>query len=495
MRTNASIDSIRSHKIEHRRCIASRIASTYKHIIMSCELVDDIEHGQKADKVDETRTDLASESDSSSYDGEARKSLLGTARTPWHGTALLILTEVMGTGVLSLPHAAVTLGWVAAVLAVVVFGACGAYSGYILGRVKESHKHVKHFHDAALELVGPRFATVTHVGMLLNWGTLAIYFLIAMSNSIEGIYNQGFLGCTVTRTFVSALILLIPTQCRDFDSISKILSIPSVIAVLISILIVTVALMSEGGGPFGNDTTVGPSPGTNPLTFLQALSAFVFAFKSSIFMEVLAEMKAPKQFPKALAYSFTFMAVVYMYVVVTAYGMKGSAVPGFLPDILPEGPARITADVLLLIHITIAYVVVAQPVHAWIHSKVAPKTLYKNTTKGKIHWFLICLGFVSFAWLIANLVPFFDEVQSLIGSLFGAPIMFGWPALFYTLSCRRKTEDGTWKSTLKVMGWKHSTMCALFLFAFLPLFLILGTAGSLMSIIDSIQNAGAPFSC
>ena len=269
---------------------------------------------------------------------------------------------------------------------------------------------------------------------------------------------------------------------------------PSILAVVISIVIVAVAVMcSTETTSFGNETTVGPYPSTNPFTFLQALSAFVFAFKSSIFMELLAEMKVPKQFPRSLTFSFGLMSCTYMFVVVVAYGYKGSSVPGFLPDILSEGPAKIAADVLLLLHIIIAYVVVSQPLHVWFHSKIFPKTLYQDTFSGQLHWFLICFGFVAFSWLIANLIPFFAEVQSLIGSLFGAPIMFGWPALFYVLSCRQGVNS--WKETISHMGWMRAVLCGLFLFVFLPLFLILGTGGAIWSIVESIQDSPSPFSC
>ena len=41
------------------------------------------------------------------------------------------------------------------------------------------------------------------------------------------------------------------------------------------------------------------------------------------------------------------------------------------------------------------------------------------------------VGMLAFAFLVANAIPFFDDFQNLLGSLTGAPILFGWPAFFY----------------------------------------------------------------
>lgn len=39
-------------------------------------------------------------------------------------------------------------------------------------------------------------------------------------------------------------------------------------------------------------------------------------------------------------------------------------------------------------------------------------------------------GVMAVAYLVANVVPFFEELTALIGALIGAPISFGLPAAF-----------------------------------------------------------------
>jgi len=424
---------------------------------------------------------------------------IGSARTPWYGTMLLLLSDVMGTGVLSLPFAAVTLGWAVTMTSIPLFAIFAGYSGFLLNRVKMAYPKVQSFADAARELVGPRFGLFTQICMLLNWGALAIYFLIATADGIGAIYNQGFFSCSLNRSIIAAIILIIPTQCRDFHAISTYLSMPSFLAILAAVIIVIVCLIEQTKGSsvaFGATTTVGPAPGKSTLDFFGSLSSIVFAYQGqSIFMELMTEMKHKRQFPKACNLAYAIMCFVYSFVVITAYGVQGKDTPGFLPEILQTGAAKTTVGVLVVLHITVSYVIAVQPFHMWLHSIAFPKTYQCESRKASLHWLLLTVGYIMFGWVIANLIPFFADVQSLIGAMFGAPIVFGWPTLFYILVNKRKTTGGTWRETLSYIGWKHSFVCCLFLFVFTPLFTIVGTVASVKWIVQDAQNSGAPFQC
>jgi hypothetical protein len=96
---------------------------------------------------------------------------------------------------------------------------------------------------------------------------------------------------------------------------------------------------------------------------------------------------------------------------------------------------------------------------------------------------------------MAGLIPFFGDIQELIGSLFGSTQMFGWPSLFFILSLKNKTENGTWKETIHSMGLCNCTVNAIFLFVLTPVFFILGTIGAIQDIVADIGVSGSPFQC
>jgi hypothetical protein len=51
-------------------------------------------------------------------------------------------------------------------------------------------------------------------------------------------------------------------------------------------------------------------------------------------------------------------------------------------------------------------------------------------TSKTIHWALSVV-IVAASWFVANVVPFFEDLVSLIGALTGGALVFGLPAAFY----------------------------------------------------------------
>merc|ERR1712054_289136 len=102
-------------------------------------------------------------------------------------------------------------------------------------------------------------------------------------------------------------------QTRDFHTISKYLSMPSTIAILVALIIIIVALVDDAEKDVGttfpkNTTIVGVQEGTSVFDFLQSLSSIVFAYQGqSIFMELMTEMKKPKEFTKSLNVAYLLM--------------------------------------------------------------------------------------------------------------------------------------------------------------------------------------------
>ena len=464
----------------------------------------------------ESKTNMDATASSTELGSESTGEI-GTARTPWYGTSAFLVSEIMGTGVLGLPNVAITLGWTAALISIPLFAMFAAYAGFQLRTVKLAHPEVKSFGDAATLLVGPRFGTFTKYCMLLNWGSLAVYYIIAIGGGIGNISSAGLLSCNMGRTIVAALLLIIPTQCRDFHMISKYLSAPSTLAIVVAIVLIIVSLVHNDDWAPADKTTVGVEPGTTVFDFLQSLSSIVFAYQGqSIFMELMSEMKKPKEFTKSLNVAYLLMVIVYAATVIIAYGFEGNAVEGFLPDSLSVGKAKTAVGVLVVFHVMVAYVIAIQPFHMWLHSTFFPKTFNSSSCQGRTHWFCITVCYIIFAWVIVNLIPFFGDLQALIGSTLGAPIVFGWPSLFYLLVVREKAiknanddddeETAAAGSSKKLVSlceaWFgsvgqsiHSSVSLLFLIVVTILFLVLGTWGGVLAIAEDIASSGRPFHC
>jgi hypothetical protein len=93
------------------------------------------EHSPAADNKKSKNLELDDGSDVSVLSSE----LLGSARNTLFASVFLLLGDVMGTGVLSLPSAASKIGWGMSVFALIVFALAAYYSGVLLSAVKQKY--------------------------------------------------------------------------------------------------------------------------------------------------------------------------------------------------------------------------------------------------------------------------------------------------------------------------------------------------------------------
>jgi vesicular inhibitory amino acid transporter len=235
-----------------------------------------------------------------------------------------------------------------------------------------------------------------------------------------------------------------------------------------------------------------PSEGT----FLQVYgrtSSIVFAFQGqSIYYEIMREMKDSRDFGKAVTIANSMMGSVYLVtcLIVTYFSYTFMhEVPEFLPNSISvhETLTRTVVGLLLSYHVTISYILNNQPLSNAIHAMVSPDSLLDyDTYHGRMIWFCITTTLLIFSVLVANTIPYFSTFQSLVGSLMGAPLMFGWPAFFY------------WRASWNQDGAMHRldvVLCLVFLFIFLPLCTILGTISAVQDLLNDWSTSGLPFQC
>ena len=144
---------------------------------------------------------------------------------------------------------------------------------------------------------------------------------------------------------------------------------------------------------------------------------------------------------------------------------------------------------LLAFHVSVAYLITAQPLHRTLVEALAPSSAAKDSGGGSseaTRWLLVTLGLLGFGFVVSNAIPFFADFQNLLGSVTGAPIVFGFPALFYLQACRLHG---------KRVSRADSVVCTVFLGVFLPMFTVLGTITALQDIANDWADNGAPFEC
>ena len=97
------------------------------------------------------------------------------------------------------------------------------------------------------------------------------------------------------------------------------------------------------------------------------------------------------------------------------------------------------------------YLLTNQPLVCQILRIMGYEKTATSTVDRKV-WATIQISLLLFSYLIANIVPFFSSLQGIIGSALAAPIMFGWPPVFF-LCCVRMKNHKLARSDMILCKW------------------------------------------
>lgn len=155
------------------------------------------------------------------------------------------------------------------------------------------------------------------------------------------------------------------------------------------------------------------------------------------------EMHSPTDYPKAVWSVAIAEIFVYTLTGVLIYAFVGVDVQS--PALLSAGPlvSRIAFGVALPV-IFISGAVITQCAARLIHGRVYKDRLerYVNTPRGWITYLLTVAIIVVIGWVIAEAIPFFSDLVSLISSLFNSGFALYLPALMWFTLLR----EGKWNT-------------------------------------------------
>jgi amino acid transporter len=300
--------------------------------------------------------------------------------------------------------------------------------------------------------------------------------------------------CTVAFSAVSAVICFIFSLPRPLHQLSG-LSIFSAVTMFIAVMLLII-FSGVQDHPFSYIPGQEPIVTGKPLqgtTFVAGMSAFLnilYTFVGQITLpSFIAEMKNPKDFPKALwaitiaeVIVFTLCgALVYHYVgnqYITAPAF-GSLTPTFKKIAFSFAIPTIVMLGALYASVTARFV--------FFRLFKNSKHRHENTFVGWASWVGILAATWILAFIIAEVIPFFSDMLSLMSSLFDG--WFGfifWGMAYLSLYPGKSRWAGPWRSAETVFNY------ILIVFGFYVL--VAGTYTSIKSII--IDYTGQkPFTC
>ncbi|KAI5868121.1 amino-acid permease [Durotheca rogersii] len=434
----------------------------------------------------------------------------------WQKTAALLFSEYICLAIMSFPWSYSVLGLVPGLILTVVQALLVLYTSIVLWEFCLRHPEVRDICDIGQMLFwGQKWAWYfTAVMFLLNNTFIqGLHVLVGAKYINTMIYPDTSAACqTVSYGAIVAVICWISSLPRTFSMLSK-LGSASALFTFISVILATIfaGVQSHPAGFSSEPSTTNPKlPYGDPIvtaipiagtTFVAGLGAFLnisYTFIGQITLpSFIAEMREPKDFPKALWACTILEIIVFSIVGSITYAFTGnqymtSPAFGSLTPLFKKISYSFMVPTIIFLGVLYASVSAR-----FVFFRIFQDSRHKNehTVVGWAVWALILLVTWVLAFVIANSIPFFNSLLGLMSSLFDS--FFGfifWGVAYFRM--RRADGAVSLVGDGSFRGWFEGILnIVIILTGFF--FLTAGTYASVQGIVDEFANGtvGRVFQC
>ncbi|TFK51216.1 hypothetical protein OE88DRAFT_1514559 [Heliocybe sulcata] len=415
----------------------------------------------------------------------------------WQKTAALLFSEYICLAILSFPWSFSVLGMVPGVIVTIVVAASVQYTSLVLWRFCLKHPEIRDVCDIGRMLFGGSQLAynVTAVFFLLNNTFIQALHCLVGAKLLNTLSNSA--TCTITFSAIAAIIcffISLPRTLNQLSGLGTFAAITMGIAVLLAIIFSGIQ-----AHPFGYIAGEEPLVTSIPVkgtTYVAGMSAFLnisYTFIGQITLpSFIAEMREPKDFPKAL------WAVTIAEIVV--FTICGAVMYHFVGNQYMTSPAfgslehkyKLVAFSFAIPTIVFLGALYSSVTTRFIFFRIFRNSHHKhsNTITAWATWASIAATTWILAFVIAEVIPFFSDMLSLMSSLFDG--WFGfifWGMAYLTFYPGSSKWAGPWRTAETLLNY--------FLIVFGLYMLVAGTYVSIQSIINDYNAnlVGSAFSC
>lgn len=406
------------------------------------------------------------------YEGEQKFQRLG-----WKKLTICLIVEAIALGSLSVPSAFASLGMIPGIIVSVGLGSIAIYTSYVVGQVKLKYPWVDHYADAVYLIWGKFGYELT--GVLFVLLLVVLVGSHVLTGTIAWITIVDELGiCALGWGVLSAVLLFclaIPPTFSEFAILGYIDFVSIIIAIGITIISTGITASNREGGISSVPWTLWPPENISFYSVFLSTTNIIFAYSFAVCQfSFMAEMHTPSDYVKSIWALGIAEIVIYTGTGALVYAFVGPNVSS--PAILsaPHTTARIAFGIALPV-IFISGSINSTVVGRYILGRAFPNSSirYINNKKGWLTWLGLLLAITVVAFIIAEAVPFFNDLLGLISSLFISGFTFYFPALFWF----GLIKEGKWYH-----GWRNITLSIVNAIVFLIGITVLGTFCRLFSL-------------
>ncbi|KAF2453450.1 transmembrane amino acid transporter protein-domain-containing protein [Lineolata rhizophorae] len=351
-------------------------------------------------------------------------------------TAIILITNEVGLGILSLPAALQTLGVVPGVIAIIGIGLLSTYTAYELLQYYRRYPFCVNIVDMAKVLGGLPLEIATGIGLLIKLCLTCASAGITMSIALNSMSDHGM--CTVAFIafpMIGCWLLCLP---RTFKFVSQV-GIPSTISIVSAILIVMISLgvSDPQNAPPGFEVEIAAvgHPGFKD-GFTSCLN-IAYAYAGNVgFVSIMAEQRDPsRDFLPALWILQCFAITLYVVVAVTVYCLAGQYTTSPSLGSAPLIPAKVAYGIvfpaLLATGLCFGHTALKYLYVVCMRGLKSTNEVTANTVKSWSVWVGVTTIFWVVAFILANAIPIFSSILSISSATFIAWFTFGLSAVFW----------------------------------------------------------------
>ncbi|CAK8540639.1 unnamed protein product [Lathyrus sativus] len=378
------------------------------------------------------------------------------------------LNAISGVGILSVPYALASGGWLSLVLLFSI-AAVTFYTGLLMKRCMEKHSKIRTFSDMGELAFGKTGKLIAAISMYSESYSLLIGFMILEGDNLSNLFPieefqvSGILiGAKQFFVILVALIIL-PTVWLDNLSFLSYVSASGVLASAIIILSIICTAAFDGVGVHQKGDLV------NWNGIPTAVSLYTFCYSAHpIFPVLYTSMKNKRQFSNVLIVCFMLASIGFATMAIIGYLMFGSKVESQITLSLPLN--KISSKIAIyttLVNPMCKFALIAIPITNALKN-LLPRT-YKNNRMANI--FMSTILVISIV-IVTFTLPFFGTLMSLVGAFLTVTASILLPCTCYL------KISGSYKN----FGFETMAIVIIILVA-----IVMGISGTYTSIVELVE--------
>ncbi|CDP12134.1 unnamed protein product [Coffea canephora] len=370
----------------------------------------------------------------------------------WHA-GFHLTTAIVGPTILTLPYAFRGLGWGLGFFCLTVMGAVTFYSYYLMSLVldhceKSGRRHIR-FRELAADVLGSgwMFYFVIFIQTAINTG-ISIGAILLAGECLQIMYsNLSPNGSLKLYDFIAmvTVVMILLSQFPTFHSLRHV-NLGSLLLSLGYTLLVVGACIHAGTSKNAppKDYSLEGSTLSRSLNAFTSISIIAAIYGNGILPEIQATLAPPatgKMF-KGLAMCYAVIFVTFYSAAVSGYWAFGNkSNSNILKSLLPdEGPSLAPTWVLGL---SVVFILLQLFAIGLVYSQVAYEIMEKKSADVKkgifskrnlIPRIILRTLYMLFCGFFAAMLPFFGDINGVVGAIGFIPLDFILPMLLYNMT-------------------------------------------------------------